>query len=62
MSILEVSDKEIITSQRFIMSEYTQPPNQNWVEQNVGKRLLLEFPQESYVVEIQRAESQEIEQ
>jgi hypothetical protein len=35
------------------MSEYTQPPNENWVEQNSGKRLLLEFHNSEYIVTIE---------
>jgi len=53
MSILRVSVKEIVMSVRSTMSEYTQPPNENWVEQNSGKRLLLEFHNSEYIVTIE---------
>jgi hypothetical protein len=48
-----VNVKEIVTNERFTMSEYTQPPNENWVEQNSGKRLLLEFHNSEYIVTIE---------
>lgn len=48
-----MSVKEIVMSVRSTMSEYTQPPNENWVEQNSGKRLLLEFHNSEYIVTIE---------
>lgn len=44
------------------MSEYTQPPNENWVAKNCGEKLLLKYPNERFIVTIQRAVGEETDE
>lgn len=41
------------------MSDYTNPPNENWLQANQGETVLLQFPHGQYVVTVHDDEETE---
>lgn len=41
------------------MSDYTNPPNENWLQENRGETILLQFPHGQYAVTVHGDEETE---